>query len=67
MGHKDDGHRRREQQRGCVMCGKKGCDRTQHSYSICQCGSAYCNAGCAPKKPAGNIGSFRRGGGRGRW
>jgi hypothetical protein len=33
------------------MCGAKGCDRLQHSYSKCtKCGSAYCNGDNCPKR-----------------
>ena len=41
-----------ERSRGCVICGKKGCDRMNHSHSLCTgCGSAYCNGdGCPGRK-----------------
>lgn len=39
----DGAQQRQEQARGCSMCGRQGCDRTQHSYSLCGChGRAYC-------------------------
>lgn len=38
-----------ERSRGCSKCGKKGCDRMNHSYSLCgRCSSPYCNGDACP-------------------
>lgn len=43
-----------EARRGCSSCGKTGCNRTNHSYTICGgCGSAYCNGDACPGRGRG--------------
>lgn len=38
-----------ERSKGCVICGNKGCDRMNHSYSMCpRCSSPYCNGDACP-------------------
>lgn len=46
----EEEHRWLESRRGCSMCGRRGCNRTNHSHPTCvACGSAYCNGDDCPK------------------